>query len=290
MDTPITIEEIILLANVPDNLHTAFLRVVNGLHERAKYPKEKVFLMLVKMLNDPKKYAFSKNKVTNLAKTVYDLRKAGTEIALTEAGKEVLKSEEAVLVPEDKTAQARAAFSLRENKLDYAVFGKEHIEEGALAQMETAVSLPISVAGALMPDAHQGYGLPIGGVLATEPDKVIPYAVGVDIACRMCMSVFDIPTNYLRREPHFLKKILTENTKFGMGGETARKYDESVMDQPEWEATKVIRSLKDKAYRQLGTSGNRPPQRRHPRRLRRTRHYPRLDEPAGIRHPRQSQS
>lgn len=255
MDTPITIEEITFLANVPENLHAAFLRVANGLHQRAKYPKEKVFLMLVKMLHAPKKHAFSKNKVTNLAQMVYDLKKSGTEITLTEHGKELLINEEAVLTLEEKQPQNKNSFNLREDKLHYAVFGKEHIEEGALLQMETAVSLPISVAGALMPDAHQGYGLPIGGVLATEADKVIPYAVGVDIACRMCMSVFDIPTDYLKREPHFLKKILAENTKFGMGGETARKYDESVMDQPEWEATKIIRGLKDKAYRQLGTSG-----------------------------------
>ncbi len=190
MNTPITIEEITYLANVPESLHSAFLRVANGLHERAKYPKEKVFLMLVKMLNDPKKYAYSKNKLTNLAKTVFDFRKAGTEITLTDDGKELIYNEEAVLTLEEKEPAKKNTFSLREDKLHYAVFGKEHIEEGALAQMETAVSLPISVAGALMPDAHQGYGLPIGGVLATEADKVIPYAVGVDIACRMCMSVF----------------------------------------------------------------------------------------------------
>lgn len=255
MNTPITIEEILFLANVPESLHTAFLRVANGLHERAKYPKEKVFLLLAKMLNDPKKYAYSKNKLTNLAKTVFELRKNGTVITLTDDGQELIYNEEAVLTLEEKQPQPKHLFALREDKLHYAVFGKEHIEEGALTQMETAVSLPISVAGALMPDAHQGYGLPIGGVLATEPDKVIPYAVGVDIACRMCMSVFDISPDYLKREPHFLKKILTENTKFGMGGETARKYDESVMDKPEWEATKTIRGLKDKAYRQLGTSG-----------------------------------
>ena len=44
-----------------------------------------------------------------------------------------------------------------------------------------------------MPDAHVGYGLPIGGVLATK-DAVIPYAVGVDIACRMKLSVLDQST------------------------------------------------------------------------------------------------
>ena len=47
-----------------------------------------------------------------------------------------------------------------------------------------AASFAVAVRGALMPDAHLGYGLPIGGVLAVK-DAVIPYAVGVDIACRM---------------------------------------------------------------------------------------------------------
>ena len=51
-------------------------------------------------------------------------------------------------------------------------------------QMRNACHLPVSVAGALMPDAHVGYGLPIGGVLATN-NAVIPYAVGDEIACRM---------------------------------------------------------------------------------------------------------
>jgi tRNA-splicing ligase RtcB len=74
---------------------------------------------------------------------------------------------------------------LREAGIQFNVFGQEHIEEGAMHQMYQAAKLPISVAGALMPDAHSGYGLPIGGVLATE-NAVIPYGVGVDIGCRMC--------------------------------------------------------------------------------------------------------
>ena len=71
---------------------------------------------------------------------------------------------------------------LRERPLEYPVWGRENIDDGAVAQMDNAMRLPISVAGALMPDAHVGYGLPIGGVLATD-NAVIPYAVGVDIAC-----------------------------------------------------------------------------------------------------------
>ncbi len=72
--------------------------------------------------------------------------------------------------------------ALKPRPLPYRVWGEAYIDREAMKQMDNAMRLPISVAGALMPDAHVGYGLPIGGVLATE-GAVIPYAVGVDIAC-----------------------------------------------------------------------------------------------------------
>ena len=78
--------------------------------------------------------------------------------------------------------ELHAADALRPEALAYRVWGAGLIEAGALAQMNTAMRLPISRAGALMPDAHVGYGLPIGGVLATQ-GAVIPYGVGVDIGC-----------------------------------------------------------------------------------------------------------
>src|SRR5277367_842211 len=83
----------------------------------------------------------------------------------------------------------------------------EGLEGEAMKQMSNACALPIAVAGALMPDAHVGYGLPIGGVLATD-NAVIPYAVGVDIACRMKLTVFDLPANSVKREPDRLMKVL----------------------------------------------------------------------------------
>ncbi|TDB60412.1 RtcB family protein [Arundinibacter roseus] len=255
METPLTLEEILMLAPIPANLHAPFLRVANGLVQRANYPKEKALGLLAQMLQNPKKYAFSKNKVTNLARAIYDLHKQGTTVPLSEAGAAYLPPEPLPYVSQAEGSQATRTFDLRVEQLPYAIFGREHIEDGALKQMETAVSLPISVAGALMPDAHQGYGLPIGGVLATEPHTIIPYAVGVDIACRMCLSIFDLSPDFLKREPHLLQKTLLEHTKFGIGGEIRDKFDEDVMDLPDWQATKVIRGLKDKAYRQLGTSG-----------------------------------
>lgn len=251
----ITVNDILSLGPIPESLQPQFLRVANGLTQRAEYPKANVMALLAQMLHNPKKYAYSKNKVTNLARAIYDLNKQGVAVPLSEAGAAYLPPEPVPYVLESNTPQTERTFELSQAPLSYAVFGREFIEEGALRQMETAASLPVSLAGALMPDAHQGYGLPIGGVLATTVDTVIPYAVGVDIACRMCLSIFELRPDYLKREPHLLKKALVENTKFGIGGETREKIDESVMDLPEWRATKIIRDLKDKAYRQLGSSG-----------------------------------
>ena len=60
------------------------------------------------------------------------------------------------------------------------------IEEGALQQALDLANLRIAYSHiAIMPDSHQGYGMPIGGILATE-DAVVPNAVGVDIGCGMC--------------------------------------------------------------------------------------------------------
>jgi len=91
----------------------------------------------------------------------------------------------------------RPMFHERAEPAPYKIWG-EGLEPSAVEQMRQAVRLPIAAAGALMPDAHLGYGLPIGGVLATE-NAVIPYAVGVDIACRMRLSVFDVPAKDLKR-------------------------------------------------------------------------------------------
>jgi tRNA-splicing ligase RtcB len=133
------------------------------------------------------------------------------------------------------------------------VYGAD-LEPGALQQMDNACRLPVAVAGALMPDAHQGYGLPIGGVLATD-DAVIPYAVGVDIACRMKMTVLDLPVSALATAQHELTRAIERETRFGVGAEFADRRDHAVMDA-DWSVTAVTRRLKDKAWRQLGTSGS----------------------------------
>lgn len=137
--------------------------------------------------------------------------------------------------------------------IPYRQWGTD-IEEGALRQMENARALPVAVAAALMPDAHQGYGLPIGGVLAAE-NAVIPYAVGMDIACRMKMTVLDLPVSTLTGQPEKLTNALLRETVFGVGSKMRRKHVHPVMDE-DWDVSPVTRQNKDKAWAQLGTSGS----------------------------------
>lgn len=135
----------------------------------------------------------------------------------------------------------------------YEVYGAEGIEAGALQQMNIAMRLPVTAAGALMPDAHQGYGLPIGGVLATN-NAVIPYGVGVDIGCRMCMTLFDLPATLLEDQQASLKKILTDQTRFGRATFQKPK-DHAIFSRPEFQDIAVVRELKDRAFQQIGSSG-----------------------------------
>ena len=130
----------------------------------------------------------------------------------------------------------------------------DNLEAGALEQMRNACKLPVAVAGALMPDAHVGYGLPIGGVLATE-GAVIPYAVGVDIACRMKMTVLDLPVQALAHDAERLTEALERETRFGVGGSFKRRRQHDVMDA-DWNVTRLTAGLKDRAWAQLGTSGS----------------------------------
>ncbi|MDZ4824095.1 MAG: RtcB family protein [Flavobacteriales bacterium] len=143
---------------------------------------------------------------------------------------------------------------MREQGVDYCVFGAEQIEEGAWQQMKTAVRLPIAVGGALMPDAHQGYGLPIGGVLATE-NAVIPYGVGVDIGCRMCLSVFPVNEKYIHGKEGQLENMLLDNTRFGRATFKSPK-DHEVIERSEFKEINMLKQLKDKAWSQLGSSGS----------------------------------
>jgi tRNA-splicing ligase RtcB (3'-phosphate/5'-hydroxy nucleic acid ligase) len=150
-------------------------------------------------------------------------------------------------------AAAGGAFVPRQVDAPCQIWGN-NLESTALQQMMNACKLPVAVSGALMPDAHVGYGLPIGGVLATR-EAVIPYAVGVDIACRMKLTVLDLPVSALANDQTRLTRALERETRFGMGASFQSRRQHDVMDA-DWRVTSVTSGLKDRAWAQLGTSGS----------------------------------
>lgn len=129
------------------------------------------------------------------------------------------------------------------------------IEVGAQRQIELALRLPPSVQGALMPDAHPGYALPIGGVLAMH-NAVAPALVGVDIGCRMHLSLFaESPAEFHIARPTLFDDLRAVTT-FGLGERRARPADHPILEAERWILTTQTRGLRSKAAAQLGTSGS----------------------------------
>lgn len=188
-------------------------------------------------------------------------------------GKDELKREigQAIKSPDDysgpfeeaarKIDEAWNSDPARDEPRGFEVFGTDLIYENAKEQMEWAMRLDVAEKGALMPDAHLGYGLPVGGVLATK-NCIIPGAVGVDIACRMKLSIFDVP--YDRFSTERLVDALKKHTRFGVGAHFEREYISRRRYQPpivyESRAWKDLEEMipgfdKDYALAQLGSSG-----------------------------------
>jgi tRNA-splicing ligase RtcB len=155
----------------------------------------------------------------------------------------------------DELAKALAGRgpAMRETPVAWQQWG-DGLESEALNQMRRACQLPVAVAGALMPDAHVGYGLPIGGVLATD-NAVIPYAVGVDIACRMKLTVLDLPLAELGARRDALVKAIETETRFGIGAKFKQRRQHEVMDA-DWSVSPITQQNKERAWGQLGTSGS----------------------------------
>ena len=143
------------------------------------------------------------------------------------------------------------------HKAPLGILGEHLIDEAAVQQMKRAMELPVSIAGYLLPDAHVGYGIPIGGVWATR-NAISPYAVGVDIGCRMQVTIFDAKEDAIGVKE--LRKAVQQHTVFG-AGQTFRAGDRNhdpVLDSPEWTRHPWLKQnpkLLDTAREQLGTSG-----------------------------------
>ncbi|MFK7049990.1 RNA-splicing ligase RtcB [Flavobacterium columnare] len=209
------------------------------------------------------KIGFPKNNAINIALgQINRYRKREKKESILNEAKEVLLYPEKFKnhgtwgkVAEGLVNPVQVKFNeLRNTRAPFSIFGENEIEDQAKFQLYDALKLPVAVQGALMPDAHSGYGLPIGGVLATD-NAVIPYGVGVDIGCRMSLSIFDLPASYLKGKEHQWRKILLDNTKFGMNETHKIKSDHEVFSHPAFSNIPLVKQLLDKAYKQLGTSG-----------------------------------
>jgi tRNA-splicing ligase RtcB len=147
------------------------------------------------------------------------------------------------------------AYKLEEEPKKYNVYGKKFIDSNTIKQMDMVMRLPVVENGALMPDAHVGYGLPIGGVVTTQ-NEIIPYGVGMDIGCRMALTIFDAPIEFATHYRHKLNYAIKEHTYFGMGCVQENLVDHEILDRSEFQETDLLRKLHGKARHQIGTSGS----------------------------------
>ena len=128
----------------------------------------------------------------------------------------------------------------------------KELEPGALQQAKDLANLDIAFRHiAIMPDAHQGYGMPIGGVMATK-DAIVPNAVGVDIGCGMC----SLRTNYKHVEEHDLKKIMgIIRQTVPVGFKHHKKAQDESWMPPKDKDLKIVSEEYSSALKQIGTLG-----------------------------------
>ena len=141
------------------------------------------------------------------------------------------------------------------------------IEEGTMVQINNIAALPCTVHVAVMPDAHKGYGMPIGTALATR-NAVVPYAVGVDIGCGMIAA--QLPFTAADLAPH-LRGILNQILSTVPVGQPTKK-DRNAGQHTDRQNSEVLRAwadadpnslsttafrsgMRERADRQLGTLG-----------------------------------
>lgn len=132
----------------------------------------------------------------------------------------------------------------------------EDFDLEVVRQIELAARLPVAESAAVMPDGHKGYGLPIGGVIALD-NAVSPAFVGYDIACRVTMSVLDLPPAELLANRVTIANDMQAVSRFGVGSEFKSREERQhpVMEYDLWQRVSSLRQHKALAAKQLGTSG-----------------------------------
>lgn len=129
---------------------------------------------------------------------------------------------------------------------------EDQVEEGALKQARNIANLPFAFHHvAIMPDTHQGYGMPIGAILATT-GAIIPNAVGVDIGCGMCSLRTNL-TDIKKSELKEIMSIIRKTVPVGFNHHKERQ-DESLMPERSADLPIVEQEYQSALY-QIGTLG-----------------------------------
>lgn len=205
----------------------------------------------------------SAKKKLNLHHLLLDYRDREDYALMARAAAQAVGAGEVEATAEAISAWAVARFgppppklTMRRNAAPLALFGEvgTHIPPNALDQMYTVLRLPVATRGALMPDGHYGYAMPIGGVAALDR-AVSPSFVGFDISCMMHLTVFDLAPEDFQRDREYLADTLVAETSFGLGASFGTPREHEVMDDPDWQTTSTLRQLRAVARSQLGSSG-----------------------------------
>jgi len=142
--------------------------------------------------------------------------------------------------------QVTPAATLSDKPASFSMYGTPGLdfEYGAVEQMQTAMRLPVAVAGSMLPDAHPGYALCIGGVAALDR-TISPSFVGYDIACRMTLTILDLPPEEFMAQRAELAKDMVAVSSFGKGSgfNGSERRDHPVMEDPLWNQLPQLRSF-----------------------------------------------
>lgn len=142
----------------------------------------------------------------------------------------------------------------KNKNIDIKIFGRSGIEDSAVEQLEKCSTFGNCVGAALMADAHLGYSIPIGGVIAYK-DMISPSAVGFDISCGNKAVRLDIKIDKIRNNLPYILDTIFSKINFGVGGENYEKVDDEVFYNDSWEL-EPAKKLKDLAKKQFGTIGS----------------------------------
>jgi len=144
---------------------------------------------------------------------------------------------------------------MNESGKPYKIFADQSkVEYGALKQFFEAMSQDFVVKGALMPDVHQGYTLPIGGVVACE-NFVVPSYVGMDIGCGVLGMKLSVPAHEIKNSVDAIQEGIKRVIPLGFKHRSENLPSVDAWLEDQWYSTVVGDLIRNGAMTQMGTLG-----------------------------------